>query len=147
MSQDRDPAADRDRVEQLLDEVVALPGAEQEAAFGALLAQHPDHANELRARYALFQRLAALAPDDGPNDGPNAAPNQRAGHRQHDGKGPARRQQFGEYELVRELGSIRTLAKGEVELKPRGGALEAVKKEEAVARVIDKVREALARLA
>jgi serine/threonine protein kinase len=104
VSQDRDPAADRDRVEQLLDEVVALPGAEQEAAFGALLAQHPDHANELRARYALFQRLAALAPDDGPNDGPNAAPNHGAGHGQHDGKGPARRQQFGEYELVRELG-------------------------------------------
>ncbi len=41
----------------------------------------------------------------------------------------------------------KSLAKGEVELKPRGGALEAVKKEEAVARVIDKVREALARLA
>lgn len=41
----------------------------------------------------------------------------------------------------------KSLAKGEVELKPRGGALVAVKKEEAVATVVARVREAMAALA
>ena len=41
----------------------------------------------------------------------------------------------------------KSLAKGEVELKPRGGALQAVRREEAVAQVIARVRETLARLA
>ena len=41
----------------------------------------------------------------------------------------------------------KSLAKGEVELKPRGGAIQAVKQEEAVARVVAYVREVLAKLA
>ncbi len=41
----------------------------------------------------------------------------------------------------------KSLAKGEVELKPRGGVLQAVKKEDAVAQVIAQVRAALAALA
>ncbi|MGE3309269.1 MAG: proline--tRNA ligase [Limisphaerales bacterium] len=41
----------------------------------------------------------------------------------------------------------KSLAKGEVELKPRGGVVEAVPKGEAVARVIARVRDMLARLA
>lgn len=41
----------------------------------------------------------------------------------------------------------KSLAKGEVELKPRGGAVQGVRKEDAVARVISHVREALTRLA
>ncbi len=40
----------------------------------------------------------------------------------------------------------KSLAKGEVELKPRGGAVEAVRKEEAVPRIVAFVRDALARL-
>ncbi len=40
----------------------------------------------------------------------------------------------------------KSLAKGEVELKPRGGALQAIRKEEAVAQVIAHVREALKKL-
>ena len=40
----------------------------------------------------------------------------------------------------------KSLAKGEVELKPRGGALQSVKKEEAASRVIAHVREALTKL-
>ncbi len=40
----------------------------------------------------------------------------------------------------------KSLAKGEVELKPRGGAIQATKKEEAAARILDFVRESLAKL-
>lgn len=100
MSQDRDPAADRDRVEQLLDAVVALPRAEHKVAFEALLVQHPEHAIELHTRFALFQRLAALAPGDSQDDGRGDGKDDG----QDDGKVPARLQRFGEYELVRELG-------------------------------------------
>jgi eukaryotic-like serine/threonine-protein kinase len=84
VSQDRDPAVDHDPAEQLLAEVVALPAAEQKIAFERLLVRHPELAIELRTRFALFQRLAALAPGEG--------------------DGAARLQRFGEYELVRELG-------------------------------------------
>jgi prolyl-tRNA synthetase len=41
----------------------------------------------------------------------------------------------------------KSLAKGEIELKPRGGAVLNVKKEEAVAAILTRVREALAALA
>jgi serine/threonine protein kinase/tetratricopeptide (TPR) repeat protein len=73
-----------DPVEQLLDEVVTLPDAEQAPAVERICRDNPDLAQALRSRFALFRRFAgpALA-DDGPTDAPR---------------------HFGEYTLVRELG-------------------------------------------
>lgn len=73
-----------DPVEQLLDEVVTLPDAEQGPALERLCREAPDLAQALRSRFALFRRFAGPSlGDDGTADAPR---------------------RFGEYTLVRELG-------------------------------------------
>ncbi|MGE3171436.1 MAG: protein kinase [Planctomycetota bacterium] len=91
---DLDPgAAPADAVEQLLDDVVALPDDEQDAALSTRCAAHPELAAALRERFAWYRRLRAAVPS------PSVV--HAAGAPTASSVAGAR---FGEFELLRELG-------------------------------------------